>query len=183
MKLAAKLSYQPNIASNALGPLLADKTLTNSACQAGASLPQLLIEIDMTEQTETATEQVVLPGEQAQALMTELASWRNTTTIVIVAGCVFEFKGVFPLGSIAEGYYNLALGEMGFSGHIKLQAIASIKLLERQHRGMASYAFIFEDRKGQPIFKVYLGRDDNHVIHPEQLEKFEHIKNDGLNAE
>ncbi|MBD1391327.1 heme utilization cystosolic carrier protein HutX [Neiella sp. HB171785] len=135
----------------------------------------------MTEQVSPQAEQAtVLPGSQAQALMTELASWRNTTTIVIVAGCVFEFKGVFPAGSIAEGYYNLALGEMGFSGHIKLQAIASIRLIERKHRGTDSFAFVFEDRKGQPIFKVYLGRDDQHVIHPEQLEQFQQIKANGL---
>ncbi|MBW8191585.1 heme utilization cystosolic carrier protein HutX [Neiella marina] len=134
----------------------------------------------MTEENVSAEQQVVLPGEQAQALMAELATWRNTTTIVIVAGCVFEFKGVFPVGSIAEGYYNLALGEMGFSGHIKLQAIAGVRLLARQHRGMDSYAFIFEDRKGQPIFKVYLGRDAEHSIHPEQLEKFNNIKTNGF---
>ncbi|WP_087504810.1 heme utilization cystosolic carrier protein HutX [Neiella marina] len=135
----------------------------------------------MTQQTVEPSEvATVLPGSQAQALMTELATWRNTTTIVIVAGCVFEFKGVFPAGSIAEGYYNLALGEMGFSGHIKLQAIESIRLMERKHRGTDSFAFVFEDRKGQAIFKVYLGRDDSHAIHPEQLEQFRQIKANGL---
>ncbi|GAA5214109.1 heme utilization cystosolic carrier protein HutX [Corallincola platygyrae] len=121
----------------------------------------------------------VLPGEQAQDLLTLLSTWRNTTTIIIVAGCVFEFKGVFPPGELGHGYYNLNGDLPGLHGHLKLQAVQQITLMEKQHRGMDSFAFLFEDRKGHPIFKVYLGRDDKHVIHPEQLEQFQQIKQSG----
>ncbi|RCU45611.1 heme utilization cystosolic carrier protein HutX [Corallincola holothuriorum] len=120
-----------------------------------------------------------LPGEQAQALLTLLSQWRNTTTIIIVAGCVFEFKGTFPPGELGHGYFNLN-GELpGLHGHLKLQAIQNIRLMAKQHRGMDSYAFVFEDRKGGTIFKIYLGRDANGTIHPEQLTAFLDMKRTG----
>ena len=63
-----------------------------------------------------------LPGHQAEALMVELARWGNLTTIVLHGGCVFEFKGPFPEGATAEGYYNLTGPVPGFHGHIRLDA-------------------------------------------------------------
>ena len=48
-----------------------------------------------------------LPGSDAKALMQLLATWDNTTTIVLHGGCVFEFKGPFPAGKEGEGYFNL----------------------------------------------------------------------------
>ncbi|WP_414683297.1 ChuX/HutX family heme-like substrate-binding protein, partial [Methylophaga sp. UBA3996] len=40
-----------------------------------------------------------MPGEQAQALLEQLADWGTMTTIVLHGGSVFEFMGPFPKGS------------------------------------------------------------------------------------
>ena len=118
-----------------------------------------------------------LPGTEAEALLREVATWGKMTTVILHGGCVFEFKGSFPAGAIGMGYYNLdGATSGGFEGHIKLDAIASIGFQDRLHRGRASYAFTFENAEGQSLFKVFLGRDEQGEIFPQQIEKFNGIR-------
>lgn len=118
----------------------------------------------------------ILPGSEAEALLRELATWSNTTTIIIHGGCVFEFKGRFPEGSVGEGFYNLHGPVPGFHGHINLALIDHIAFQERPHRGRASSAFTFQDKSASCIFKVFLGRDSHGELIPEQLAAFKRIK-------
>ncbi|MDX1452658.1 MAG: heme utilization cystosolic carrier protein HutX [Oleiphilaceae bacterium] len=116
-----------------------------------------------------------LSGQQAEALMRALSTWGKLTTIVLHGGCVFEFKGGFPPGSVAEGYYNLK-GAQGFEGHIRLERIARVRFQDRPHRGRASYAFVFEDEAGASLFKVFLGRDEQGEVLADQLAAYERIR-------
>ena len=119
---------------------------------------------------------MVMPGEQAQALLEQLADWGNMTTIVIHGGSVFEFKGCFPKGQMGEGFYNLHGTEPGFHGHLNLQQVARIRFQDTPHRGRESYAFVFENAAGEVIFKVFLGRDDNGVLLAAQKQQFLALK-------
>ena len=126
-----------------------------------------------------ATEpKVCLPPEFAVELLRELPGIGDTTTVILHGGCVFEFKGPFPAGSIAAGCYNLHGTRPGFEGHLRLDAMARITFQDRPHRGRASYAFVFEDGDGRPIFKVFLGRDASGEIYPEQLAFFRRLRAD-----
>lgn len=129
-----------------------------------------------TTEPQAPEQPVRLAGSQAEALMRELSTWSNTTTVILHGGCVFEFKGAFPEGSIAEGFYNLDGPVPGFHGHISLKAISTIGFQERTHRGRESYAFTFQDKNDQNIFKVFLGRDSNGELLPEQVNAFQRIK-------
>ncbi len=124
----------------------------------------------------STTNENCITGEQALALMQVLATWQNTTTIILHGGCVFEFKGVFPKGDIAEGFYNLRSSGNGFEGHINLKAIARISFQSRAHRGRESHAFVFEDAQEAVIFKVFLGRDKQGELITEQLSTFKTIQ-------
>lgn len=117
-----------------------------------------------------------LVGDQALALMQTLATWQNTTTIILHGGCVFEFKGVFPHGKLAEGFYNLQGNGNGFEGHINLSTIHNIRFQSREHRGRESHAFVFEGAEKAVIFKVFLGRDSHGVLIPEQLAAYHSIQ-------
>lgn len=126
--------------------------------------------------TQTKIDEPSLEPRHAEALLMALSTWGNTTTIIIHKGCVFEFKGPFPKGAIAQGFYNLDGPIPGFHGHIKLEAITQIKFQDKQHRGRQSYAFDFQDKQGSSIFKVFLGRNDQGELIPEQVDAFMRIK-------
>jgi putative heme utilization carrier protein HutX len=118
-----------------------------------------------------------IAGTNAEALLCALATWGNTTTIILHGGCVFEFKGSFPKGSIAEGFYNLAGNFPGFHGHIRLDAICEIALQDKKHRNRQSYAFDFQDNENKSIFKVFIGRNASGELISEQVDAFKRIQN------
>ena len=117
-----------------------------------------------------------LQQDQVLPLLEALPRWGNTVTIVFSGGCVFEFKGPFPDGELAEGFYNLDGPVPGFHGHLRLEALQRVRFQDKPHRGRDSYAFVFEDGSGHTVFKVFLGRDSEGVIIPAQLEEFQRIR-------
>ena len=121
-------------------------------------------------------QQKPLEGLYAEALLKELATWTNTTTIILHGGCVFEFKGRFPKGAIGHGFYNLGGDAPGFQGHIRLEAVKHIEFQDRPHRGRESYAFNFMDSENQSIFKVFLGRDQQGQLLQKQVSVFKCIR-------
>ena len=125
---------------------------------------------------ERAANHAMLPGDQAEALLGELATWSRTTTIILHGGCVFEFKGRFPRGEMGQGFYNLDSQGEGFEGHINLELISQIRFQDKTHRGKTSFAFVFENRNGECLFKVFLGRDEQGNLYPEQLARFTQIR-------
>ncbi len=117
-----------------------------------------------------------LNADQSQGLLELFSTWDNTTTIILHGGSVFEFKGVFPSGNNAHGFYNLK-GETGFEGHLNLSKVATITAEIKQHRGREARSFNFIDGHEQLIFKVFLGRDDAGEIHINQIAAFDHLTN------
>lgn len=117
-----------------------------------------------------------LPGSQALALLEALPEWGDLVTIVLHGGCVFEFKGPFPRGSVGRGFYNLDGPVPGFHGHLRLDAIDHIGFQDRPHAGRPAYALTFNDREARNLFKVFLGRDAEGAIWPEQLARFDALR-------
>lgn len=115
---------------------------------------------------------------QVEPLLKALSHWENCTVAVLFGGSVFEFKGPFPKGYNAQGYYNLRSGGQGFEGHLKLDRVAAVSFQDAPHRGQESYAFVFEDDGHQPIFKVFVGRNYDHSLITEQVETFKRIRDD-----
>ena len=123
-----------------------------------------------------------LPREAVLPLLEQLPALGNTTTVILHGGCVFEFKGPFPGGSVAGGFYNLHGTRPGFEGHLRLEAMTRVRFQDRPHRGRASYAFVFEDDNGRCLFKVFLGRDEAGEIFSDQLAFFDNLRRNGSNA-
>ncbi|MCL1092595.1 heme utilization cystosolic carrier protein HutX [Shewanella kaireitica] len=123
------------------------------------------------------TEQLaLLPVSEKDALLTSLPEWGNMTTIVSASGSIFEFKGSFPKGKYAHGYYNLITKGDGLHGHLKLDDISAIALISKPFRGTESHSINFFGPAGEVVFKVYLGRDKKRVLLPEQVARFKAIK-------
>lgn len=117
-----------------------------------------------------------LPGALALDVLRDLPAWGDLVTIVLHGGCVFEYKGPFPSGSVARGFYNLHGTRPGFEGHLRLEAIDHIGFQDREHAGRMAHALTFNDARGDNLFKVFLGRDDSGAIHFHQLASYEQLK-------
>lgn len=116
-----------------------------------------------------------LPLTEMDALLSSLPEWGSVTTIITVLGNIFEFKGAFPKGKYARGYYNLIPKDNGFHGHLKLDDVTHIIFISKAFRGKESYSINFFGPKQGIIFKVYLGRDDKGVLLPEQVKQFKQL--------
>jgi len=114
----------------------------------------------------------MLPAEQAQYLLTDIAGWGKVTCIIEVSGFVFEVKAPLPKGKNAYGYYNLSHDSDGLQGHLKLDNLSAIALLNRKVRGKLSYYVQFFDLSGNSVFKIYLGRDKDGQVNPAQITRF-----------
>ncbi|MCY4044371.1 MAG: heme utilization cystosolic carrier protein HutX [Cellvibrionales bacterium] len=125
---------------------------------------------------------VTLTHTDCESLLSELPSWGKVTVIIIHAGSVFEFKGEFPKGSKAHGFYNLDSDGLGFEGHINTDKISSIELQSKLHRGRPSYALVFSTEK-ETLFKVFLGRDSEGNILPNQLNRFQQLEENAQNIQ
>jgi len=122
---------------------------------------------------------VTLPGSRARDILEQFPTWGDMVTIVLHAGCVFEYKGPFPPGEVGRGFYNLKGTRPGFEGHLRLDAIDHIGFQDRRHAGRSAHALTFNDAEGNNLFKVFLGRDENGDLWPEQLEAYEALRVQG----
>ncbi|WP_373779049.1 heme utilization cystosolic carrier protein HutX [Glaesserella sp.] len=116
----------------------------------------------------------LFPATRAEEILTEISQWGRFTTIIEKEGCIFEIKDRFPSGIIGHGYYNLNMKDQegALHGHLKLDNIAHIAFISQPFHSKESYNIAFIAHNGQTIFKVYLGRDDQRQLFPEQVEKF-----------
>ncbi len=130
----------------------------------------------MTEHTKTAAQQPRIPGESAEEILKQISSWGNVTTVILHLGNVFEFKGPFPIGTFGSGFYNLEGATPGLQGHLKLEAVDHISFQEKPHRGVESYALVFNNIDNKAMFKIFLGRDENRQLLQHQKEKFMTLK-------
>ncbi|MCW8327754.1 heme utilization cystosolic carrier protein HutX [Photobacterium sp. SDRW27] len=123
---------------------------------------------------------VTVAGEKAKQILEDLPSWGPVTTIVHSMGSIFEVKAPFPKGKEARGYYNL-MGKAGeLHGHLRLDLVTDIALVSKPFMGQESYFIGFFAQDGQCVFKVYLGRDKQRQLFPEQIEKFKQLKQQNL---
>lgn len=116
----------------------------------------------------------LFPAERVEEIFQEISRWGTFTTIIEKAGSIFEIKDRFPSGITARGYYNLNMkGQEGaLYGHIKMDTLGSIAFVSIPFRGKESYNIAFISHSGETIFKVYLGRDEQRNLFPDQVENF-----------
>lgn len=119
----------------------------------------------------------LFPAERAEEILQAVSQWGIFTTIIEKEGSIFEIKDRFPTGIIGRGYYNLNMkdDEGAIHGHLKLDNIADIAFVSLPFRGKESYNIAFIAANGQTIFKIYLGRDEQRQLFPEQVEHFKHF--------
>lgn len=119
-------------------------------------------------------ERLSLPAESFEEVMNKLSELGTITFIVHTSDIVLECKGTVPKGSFGRGYFNIH-GDSPIGGHIKAENCGSVHFLSRNMMGRPSNAVVVCNKQGEAMFKVYLGRDENRELIPEQVEKFNQL--------
>jgi heme iron utilization protein len=115
-------------------------------------------------------------GSKFDEIIEDISTWGKILMIKITPSFVIEIKDHMPTGTYGHGYYNFN-SDSSISGHLKVSDIEKIIFISKKHRGMLSYSVVFYDSKGEHIFKIFVARDENKELLPDQVEKFLALKN------
>lgn len=104
-----------------------------------------------------------------------MTSWGKIMLIVHTKDGVFETAGTLPPGTHGHGYYNIH-GDSPIGGHLMIDRCAAIYFIDRPFFGKRSCSVQFLNIDGAAMFKVFVGRDESRQLKPDQLTKFEALR-------
>ena len=107
--------------------------------------------------------------------MQALTGWGEVLFIVHTPDIVLECAGTMPPGSFARGYYNLH-GDSPIGGHLKAENCTHIAFVSRPFMGRPSRSLQFFNGAGEAMFKVFVRRDKERNLLPEQVARFDELR-------
>ncbi|TCO11499.1 hypothetical protein EV666_11287 [Camelimonas lactis] len=116
-----------------------------------------------------------VPASRFEDLWADLATWGDVTFIVHTRDGVFETKAPVPPGSHGRGYFNIH-GDSPLGGHIRADRCDSIWFVDRPFFGRRSCSLVFINTDGEAMFKVFVGRDAQRELNPQQIARFEALR-------
>lgn len=117
----------------------------------------------------------VAPKDQFDWIWQDLTSWGQVVFIVHTEDGVFETACTIPAGSHARGYFNIH-GDSPLGGHLKIERCAAIYFVDRPFFKRRSCSIQFINDEGQAMFKIFVGRDEDKTLRPEQVARFEKLR-------
>jgi putative heme utilization carrier protein HutX len=117
----------------------------------------------------------VLPGSMFADVLSALTDWGEVLFIVHTPDIVLECAGTIPPGSFARGYFNLH-GDSPIGGHIKAENCAHIVFVGRPFMGRPSRSLQFFNAAGEAMFKIFVRRDKQRNLLPEQVQRFDALR-------
>lgn len=105
----------------------------------------------------------------------DMTSWGTIMFIVHSKDGVFETAGALPPGTHGRGYFNIH-GDSPIGGHLKADRCAAIYFIDRPFFGRRSCSVQFLNTDGEAMFKVFVGRDEQRDLKPDQVTKFEALR-------
>ena len=117
----------------------------------------------------------ILAGSLFEKIFAELTGWGEVLFIVHTADIVLECAGKIPPGTFARGYFNLH-GDSPIGGHLKAENCTHIAFVSRPFMGRASRSLQFFNGAGEAMFKIFVRRDDKRELLPEQVVRFDALR-------
>jgi putative heme utilization carrier protein HutX len=145
-----------------------DGILEVIAQQTGASLLQVMERLPDNSVN-------LVPAEKFDDIWKSLQSWGDVLFIVHTDDIVLECTGSLPDGSHGHGYFNIH-GDSPIGGHIKASNCKAIAIVDRPFHGRRSCSVQFMNQNGNAMFKVFVRRDKERNLLPQQLERFEELR-------
>jgi len=115
------------------------------------------------------------PKESFDRIWEDLTGWGTVVFIVHTADGVFETECTIPPGTHARGYFNIH-GDSPLGGHLKIERCAAIYFVDRPFFKRRSCSLQFINGEGQAMFKIFVGRDADKNLKPDQLARFEALR-------
>jgi len=165
------MSVAPASGDAALAERLAenpDGVLERIAAEYGVSTRDVVAALPDTHQTFVAS-------DRFQDIMTDLEGWGEVLFVVHTPDIVLECVGRIPQGSVGRGYFNLH-GDSPIGGHIRYEACTSIAFVSRPFMGRQSRSIQFFNSAGEAMFKIFVRRDVERNLLPEQVARFEALR-------
>ena len=116
-----------------------------------------------------------VPGDLFIEVMEDLTGWGSVTFIAHTKDIVLEVEGPVPPGTLGRGFYNMH-GDSPIGGHLRAGNCKAIHFLRRPFMGRESVSVQFFNEEGGSMFKVFVGRDENRELKPDQVERFEQLR-------
>jgi heme iron utilization protein len=117
----------------------------------------------------------IVAGARFEEIMQALTQWGEVLFIVHTPDIVLECAGKIPPGSFARGYYNLH-GDSPISGHLKAENCTHIVFVSRPFMGRPSRSLQFFNGAGEAMFKVFVRRDAERNLLPDQVQRFDALR-------
>lgn len=114
-------------------------------------------------------------AEGFDRIWNDLTTWGHVVFIVHTADGVFETACTIPPGSHARGYFNIH-GDSPLGGHLKIERCAAIYFVDRPFFKRRSCSVQFINGEGQAMFKIFVARDEEKNLKPDQLARFEALR-------
>jgi len=122
-----------------------------------------------------ADHRAIVAGSRLEEIMGAVSEWGEVLFLVHTPDIVLECAGSVPPGSFGRGYFNIH-GDSPISGHIKADNCAHIAFVTRPFMGRPSRSLQFFNGAGEPMFKIFVRRDTERNLPPEQVARFDALR-------
>lgn len=117
----------------------------------------------------------IVESDRFEIILDAVASWGPILFIVHTGDLVLECEGSLPRGSYGRGYFNLH-GEGPLGGHIRASRCREIAFISRPFMGRSSHSIQFFNFDGDAMFKIFVRRDADRNLVPEQVAQFKALR-------
>ncbi|GGC93407.1 heme utilization cystosolic carrier protein HutX [Chelatococcus reniformis] len=118
---------------------------------------------------------VAVEGARFEGVWADLVQWGSITFIVHTRDGVFETRGTIPPGNFGRGYFNIH-GDSPIGGHLRADRCVAIYFVDRPFFGRRSCSLVFVNGDGEAMFKVFVGRNAERELEPDQVQRFEALR-------
>lgn len=120
-------------------------------------------------------ESIAAPAEAFEAIWNDVTGWGEILFIVNTLDIVLECHGKLVPGSFGHGWFNVH-GDSPIGGHIKASNCSEICFVDRMFHGRRSLSIQFYNAAGEAMFKIFVRRDKDRALLPDQIARFEALR-------
>lgn len=117
-------------------------------------------------------ESIAAPADAFEAVWTDVTGWGEVLFIVNTPDIVMECHGPLVACSAGHGWFNVH-GDSPIGGHIKASNCGEICFVDRVFHGRRSLSIQFCIGAGEAMFKIFVRRDKDRALLPDQIGRFE----------